>query len=97
MTQGGELVDVSKPITPKRNDVYEYNDTVNMRIDSQIQDLQQQRQQRIEQQRRKVEEENRKLEQLENSSESTGSIKTNNATNAAVEMSLHTPVFSLLM
>jgi hypothetical protein len=103
MTDAGELVDLSKPMVQKQDGVYEYSDSTNRNLDSQIQELQRERQERIERQRRRVEEENRRLQELENSntdaqentSENTGRINTNNK-NSVTETTLHTPVFSLL-
>lgn len=103
MTESGELVDLSRPMVPQKDGVYEYGDSANQKLDSQIQQLQREREQRIEQQRRKVEEENRRLEQLENSNtdandnrgDNTGKINT--LKSGTMETSLHTPVFSLLI
>lgn len=99
MTESGELVDLSQPVVPKDNDVYEYNEGEGRRLDSQIQDLQRQRQEQIEKQRKKVEEENRRLEELENSNtQSTGKVNNQKGKKGGLETTaIHTPVFSLIL
>src|SRR5439155_9026996 len=42
MTESGSLVDLAHPEIPKKSDVYEYNDSVNQKLDSQEQQIQHQ-------------------------------------------------------
>ena len=105
MTENGELVDLAHLSTPMQQDsVYEYNKGTTKRIDSQIQDLQRQREEQIERQRKKVEEENKRLQDLENNNtnenkrQKTGKINTNEIEKNGIETTgLHTPIFSLLI
>jgi phage shock protein PspC (stress-responsive transcriptional regulator) len=104
MTENGELVDLSKPLVPQKSDVYEYNEDANRSLDSQIQRLQREREERIQKQRQRVEEENRKLEELQNStdnatesSQNTGGVLPKKHTPMIEQTGIHTPVFSLLI
>lgn len=103
MTENGELVDLAKPVVPNPGGVYEYNDTTNQRLDSQIQQLQRRREELIERQRRKVEQESQRLEEMQNNNEAaddqnTGKINSNGMKKPIIETTgIHTPVFSLLL
>lgn len=105
MTESGKLEDLAKPAASKKSGVYEYSDSTNRKLDSQIHNLQQQKEQRIEEQRQKVEEENRKLERLQNNDDAddnddqkTGRTKTNGPRKPGIETTgIHTPIFSLLI